>query len=470
MGQGKYSASYTTSFLRKSQPYLKEKEMFSLSRIRRKKVVVVVAVFMLLSIVKPSVAFAPALALLNPAVLGSVVVAGGVLAGAGAHYAPAVYSSGQSAVNSFGTFQRTLYQAQKFALSSGVEYVVGRAEELSATIGSAGSALYDWITGNSAEVPILAGALSDASTTPEAVPGSVVETTTGVVALLEQLAGYPAIQFTAYVENECNLAPTPSPWIQGPTTVSRWVQMPHPTPGFYFCATDIWTYEATSFPPDAGVFDAVAFGTAVGALDQATVAPEIDKLIAGQPSAWSGSSPWTTTETNNALAIVNSEITTTALADAETALLADPTNTALQIALANAQTQADLASAVASPAVEVPAEEIVTATVPGFTDVVFPEVPEIPPFEFFAPIQTAYDDMLTNMLAHEPFGTFASLGGYLDDMTATPVAPVLDLTLPYIGSFEVDLAPFDPLATFMRGTIGFLVLVGSAFFAIKIWV
>lgn len=342
---------------------------------------------------RPSNAFAPAIALLNPAVLGAVVVAGGVMAGAAAHYAPATYSAGQAAVDSLGTFSRTLYQAEKYALTSGAIYAVGRAYDAAFSLGAAGSAAWDWIADNASEVPNLfasqsAAAVRQYDTVPPYAVGQIVESKTlGIFMRLSQIsnmdgglanlnalhtfAGYTLanVAFTYpffYNGSMSNNSAPAAGAISYVRTIVDPVFYPAPTcptnPG-NLCVTakvidlefrsqtgGVPTVWPTVFSPSAFKND---FDTRLAA-NGSGVAGEIDKVIAANPGAVTGPPSWTSADSGSAQNLAAAEAAKDAAITAKAASDADPTNIALKIAAAEAQDRANQKAIEAQTPVDTP--------------------------------------------------------------------------------------------------------------------
>jgi len=319
---------------------------------------------------RPSKALAPvAIALLNPAVLGSVVVAGGVLAGAAAHYAPAVYEAGQMAVDSLGNFSRTLYQAEKFAVTSGLQYVVGRLEQLQLSVGGAGSDVYEWIKRHPLDVPNLSSAFLKSfppiySTPPASInsppdlvtPGSVVPaeynsylSTPFTANRKVHITGSSWQTSVAGCVNPLNAATLPHMSIQGSWAIWIWAIGPSDcnTGNVKIMQSSTLGHAETILPNTEfplNPFQPDLFQRDLNGKDPALISPEVDKLLQAYPLAAVGAEPWTNGDESLAGKIAQSAVASTAATAADAAVAQDPTNTALQIAATEARTRADQAA------------------------------------------------------------------------------------------------------------------------------
>jgi len=306
---------------------------------RKKLTTITLLFFLTVFTVRPSQAIAPALpVLLNPAVLGAVVVAGGIIAGTAAHYAPATYEAGQVAVDSVGTFSRTLYQAEKFAVQSGAIYVVGRAYNAAFSLSSTASDIYQWVKNHLSDVPLINSALissvsyspyfpsvGDTIYSPGGPLAKIMTMTTGVYIEAILTSNGPASS-QADGDAKCrdwfaNHMSSGDTWYVDPATQSNfsgWATTHHNPPLFVYNPTWSGTYyvsyrhlacglmkssiiiggipNASSYPP--GVFNPVAFQAAVSALSPSSVAAETDKIIAANPSAVTGVPPWSQADTD----------------------------------------------------------------------------------------------------------------------------------------------------------------------------
>ena len=307
----------------------------------RKKIITITFLFFLTVLtVRPSQAIAPALPkLLDPAVLGTIVVAGGVIAGTTAHYAPAVYEAGQVACNNTGTFSRTLYEVKKFVLSSGEEYLVGRAENLALSVGSAESSVYKWISNNLSEIlsigsaftssipvggPLGTPAPSRASLQSDLPVGSVISISEyRYNALWHELASQSYQIATTWSELRyvCYSSPPPLGIPSYAQTVAStlasgqvWYFVSEGGPNCsgshrlnYYAATGVktTTLPETTFPP--GVFDPVAFSDSIDAVPPAIIAAEVDKIITANPGAVTGAPPWSQADNDEAWRLVHSQ-------------------------------------------------------------------------------------------------------------------------------------------------------------------
>lgn len=433
-----------------------------------KKTTSILLIFLVLGFAKPSKAVAPALALLNPAVLGSVVVAGGVMSGAAAHYAPAVYEAGQSAVDQAAKFHRTLYQAQKFVLSSGVEYFVGRAEEITAELGNAGSVLYDWVVSNPLVAPLLNSAIEDSLIPGDPVldPGTTILNDTdiggGQIGSVQLLGPFdiPHYGYLSTTEGNCQGVSTPqwfNPVFGNYSKARIWYQESSVYPGQWECWYQDYNVAVNpdNLPVDNNsIFDPTAFADSISSLPAQDVASEIDSMIAANPLAFSGSPSWSTSETTNAVNLVQSAITDQAAADAAAALASDPTNTDLQIAAADAALVADLAAAAAAA----PAEEI-------------PEVmPTVGPVEIssidFSPLLALQDIAMTKF----PFNLLSSVAGFFSIINAAPVTPYFEWQpLIFNSPVTISLSSWDKAAAIFRGIIILFFNASMIFLVVKRW-
>ena len=280
--------------------------------------------FFVLSTLRPAHAIAPVLpVLLNPAVLGAVVVAGGVIAGTVTHYAPAVYEAGQSAFSSLGSFSRTLYQAEKFAASSGVIYVAGRLESLTLPMASATSSLYAWISGHPSDVPHLASGLTAATTSlyPSLAAGQV-GSYSGQHKKILSFGAVTSIPFAwADPDTESYIMNLPNYGYQHfmggylssagayvYNIVDLGIQPDHHHAISYdYCYMTTTDTSDDVTPPASVVFSPNTYGAYLGALPGATVAPEIDKLIAANPGAVTGVPPWSPADTDEGWRLAHSQ-------------------------------------------------------------------------------------------------------------------------------------------------------------------
>ena len=293
------------------------------------KMILFVLFFLGLSTLRPAHAIAPALpALLNPAVLGAVVVAGGVIAGAAAHYAPAVYEAGQVACSSAGTFTRTLYQTEKFVLSSGVQYVAGRLENTAITLGDMGSPVYDWVANHAAAIPgifnILQTSISPDTTGHPAVndvfDGSLVGFS-GLYKITSVVNGgytteHGVTDYEAWAASKTQVLGFPfiergSGWIKLAYAKTTYNSVNH----FWNYKGKICYYASTtnsptvlpSRPYDKGIF-AVGIAGALADPGQApAIASEVDSIITANPGAVTGVPPWSQADNDEAWRLVHSQ-------------------------------------------------------------------------------------------------------------------------------------------------------------------
>lgn len=330
---------------------------------------------MTVSAARPSRALAPPLALIAPVVVGGLILAAGVVGGNAGHYAPAQYSNGSSGVSSLGVISRGVIQAQKFALSNGAEYFVGRAEQLTLNIGGAGEGVYDWIAGNPGTVPLVNQALADANPpgspfapgqiTPEnplpqcPIGDTITVPYYGLPAILTTYSDTRRVTITSAWEKGLSACYSPytmstrsagGPTCNGATcgSVSYFYGGGVECKGLevgYTALTRVYAQcnlapnaPLTYYPPPG--FSPALFKENIDALDPEAVANEFDKCLTANPGGVGGFEPWTSADSSRSIALVEGQVAIDAAAAAQTALEADPANTALQVAAAEAAARA----------------------------------------------------------------------------------------------------------------------------------
>ena len=320
---------------------------------------------------RPAQAFAPVLALaaLDPAVLGAVVVGAGVIAGTAAHYAPSIYQSADVAVSSVGVVTRNLYQVAKFSYGAANNIFVGAAEQLSLDFSTLSSSVVAWIAAHAADVPNLFQAQSAALVTTYAPPaiGNVYVDTSGIAHQLTKVVVSPEYYYTSI--------PMPSFWASNyPYTF--W-GMPTSTSAFppsyvapvdsstsvgggkynvsYHTINFTWvvTTASSSPPPSTSTYSPAAFSSAVSAAIASrgpAVAAEIDKVIAANHDAVTNVPPFDTSKAQDIAQGVAAQNDATQAAQIAAA---DPTNAAKASDAARLQAIANQA-AIASQAAQLP--------------------------------------------------------------------------------------------------------------------
>lgn len=409
-----------------------------------KRVIALVVIFSFITLIRPVRAFAPAVVLLNPAVLGAVVVAGGVLAGTAAHYSPAVYEAGQAAIDTATTFTRTLYQVEKYALASGADYFVGRLETLALSLGAVGDQVYDWLANHPADVPLLNGALQDsigAGGFFDAVDNTHPPTisTGGVVQPLYYSGIPPSLSATTISSVKLKIIGTtwtfqnhgclpPNTYAFATSQGSygakfyKFFRDAQPCTGSYSTWDNFssWSIEtepttlAPTVPPPSG-FDPLVFQTNTQSLIESNgpaIASEIDKIIAANPSAVNGPIPWTPTDTRDAQNIIENEILKNQLNALESAKANDPSNPGLyDPSIAQLQRELDLNSlpATEEPVVEQPDTVYSPSSLAG--PYLLPEV------DFGARLTEFITTVKTSSLFSLPSSAFTVPGGGSSQLT-----------------------------------------------------
>ncbi len=462
--------------------------------IRGKKFVAVLLLCALVLLARPSEALAP-LAILNPATLGVVVVAGGVISGTMLHYAPAIYEAGHMAIDNAAKITRTLYQVEKFTVSSGAQYLIGRAEQVTIDLMNFGNGALQWIKDHASDFPLFKSAVDAASSTgvPPPVAGDINSgIQPGDVVTVIQVSSN---QYQEKIDaGYLTLLRSSQPASYGVTACADWSIR---RTGQYFtdksnyflyridlgktdCPgnyTRLGNFQFLSYPTNLPptyipTFVAAELDDQLVLDNQADVVEEVDKIIQALPSAVKDSPPWTAGDTAVALDMIDLSVLEKQKSDLEAAKAADPSNPGLyDPAIIEVNAKLDALNPVSEndvPGVSLPTE--ITPLVHAPADLPEIETSPLSSFDFVGPIQEAMYTLSSDLQTREPFASLVKLPDFLAPFVAPPVAPVFDLELPYVGQFHVDLASWDMVAEFGRVGFSILAMVGTVLFVVKVWV
>lgn len=140
-----------------------------------------------------------------------------------------------------------------------------------------------------------------------------------------------------------------------------------------------------------------------------------------------------------------------ALTDAQAAAAADPTNPALQQAVATAQTSVSTITGQLADATDAASESYVA--------------PTGGPRKSFD--WSKWHQLLGLLASTFPFSLISTISGYLSPFSGSPVAPSFDLHIYGSQKLHIDLSPFDIIASICRWALGLLMTAGIVQFVIK---
>ena len=261
------------------------------------KCIIVALLVPCLLVARPSHAFGPTLFALNPATLGVMVAAGGVLAAGAALYAPAVHDAADLVVSQSGSIARKLWAVNTmidFVETATGQYLYGKAVTAWARVQD----MIDYVRSLPDQFPIFNSAI-DAASQPQG--SSVVQT--GAVVYVPDVGWRVLGDHKSGVDRYC-VSATSLPGWNGYVVGGPWDYIAYFSgtgavgfmalvgdPGTSGCFAgdvpvdvDVWYSSATS-PPVGGEFDPAAFADNLDTADPA-VAAEIDALIQQRPDFW----------------------------------------------------------------------------------------------------------------------------------------------------------------------------------------
>lgn len=407
--------------------------------------------------------------------VGAVIAATGVMVAGAGVYKPPTFAQANAAVDSVtGDITRKVVVAKAFAdgVSSGMRGYQGKY-----VIDFAKAA--QWAKDHAPSFPLLAPAYNSALQYAPFVPavGDVYGSSDGIYRKIitkygaqvhHTLYGYTlALAYAAYPYDLGGCRVSGLPWtrlcwnFQTSGTNVTFDYQDYTVQVVY----EPITYHPSTYNPSA--FAAAYPNTQAGQ-------DETDKIAGDNPaSVKAAPAPFTDEQVAGAQAATKADISSAASTTAAAAAAANPTDTNLQVAASQAATVAaqDKANAIAEQAkVETKADDSPPA-VPGQPAApTFPAIPTVPTLDFAGPIKTGMDGLTANIGTKEPFATFKTLPNLLTNLTATPVAPVIDVEFPFAGQYHIDLSCWNTAASILRAGLAIVAMTGLTFFVIKVWV
>lgn len=415
-----------------------------------------------------------AVALLAPAVLGASLLA----VGATTHYAPAVMGAGQTAAHAVsgtaGEISRAAYVTRTVQMAvAGVakDYVFGKMMTLEISMKS----VLTWAKTNPTVAPTISSLLAARTSSASLGVGSVVDLG-GVNYRIDSL-GVPSGPLNASWDSPPETSMNSFFVSRGAVVVSGGYLYLYPSPllivnivsttqvvigsvtyNNFSYYTQTATLSPTTDPVSAapGVVDYPGFADDYNAAPPAAILPEIDAYIAQNPNA-------VTVPGLNAADIAHGHDLVAAaaahdIADvAATVAAANPTDTALQIAAAQAAADATAADVLASE----------TANQPDVKPDVSPSAAPVPDADVvidLSPLLGLKDLALSRF----PFSTIAGLSGFFDSLTASPTAPAFSLSMPFgMQPYNLSLSSLDGIAEKWRMALAFFFHAGCIYAIIR---
>lgn len=403
------------------------------------------------------------LAVINPATVGVVVAAAGVLAAGTAYYAPAVYSAGQSAVNTAASTASTSLIATK-AIAVGAEsYLFGKAVQ--AEIGL--QALADWAQSHTSDAPIISAAANASSSNgyrDPLAPGQIVDPGSGYG--LRQITTDTVTEGSCLPGANCDMVMNlyNYGWNAAHTSYSTASIISTTTypDGSQSSRFRRHLYNSVAAPAGAvptnpQALDLPAFGAAIPAAGNPAVTPELQKAIAANPSQVNvpGLSAAEIGQAyDQAAALKMQSVADQLQAGAE----ANPDLTAAEIAAIEAQKEADLAALENAKELDKPEELPEVFTGPAVAAVTRGEIDLSPFYELQGLASSKF-----------PFSLVASIQNFFNTLAGARQPPVIDWNYRNLIHFNISLAPADGLATTFRMILAFFFHAGILYAITRRW-
>ena len=434
---------------------------------------------------RPARAFFPVLALaaLDPATLGAVVVGAGVISATAGHYAPAIANAADTVVSTGAVVTQTMYQVEKFAYGTANNIFVGGAEKLALSFTDPTAAANMWATANSTAVPNIAAALSvpqfaymaknfvTATTPPPVIPGDIIgvpyitsSMSTGA-SLLTQIhnqkitalkSGYPQVGSCAG-----NSWPSGSWALNGSGSdisfiddLSGTTQVcptgTRPVVEYRYTSTYDSADPATAYPP--GVFDPAAATAKLASVPPTTLAAELEKVIAANPASVTGAPAMDYQKAQTIAQGVAAQNDATVAAQAA---LADPTNAAKASDAARLQAIADQAALAAQAAKDASTQPPASSDLP-YTPSALAGPYTLPNVDFGQRLQQFFTSAKTSSLFGLPAAVFSVPSGGTSTITINGGQT--------FGTTIIDLADWSASWAILKT----IVMCGFCFFAVRI--
>jgi hypothetical protein len=419
-----------------------------------------------------------ALPILVPVAVGAVVVVAGALStGSPALYAKSVKDAADATVDAAtGKIRKAMIVAMAIG---NTKYGYGHTVEADL------SSVTPIAKGNS-EYPIVRDALDAATIDDNLGPpevGQVVETTTGIRKKITSvnpsiMTGNGAIpEGLTYLDTyHSYMVGAGHKYIGGNRYISSSYYVLYYGP--YQINNDAHWYSQSIggtnttdavYPIPGYTIDPVKFADSI--VPSEDFIDETDLLLGNHPAAINPASvpqPFTTPQVQAAAAAEAAAVSQTAATTAQAAADADPTNTALQIAAAQAAADAAQAAiaadaAVADVAVDEP-EPIVIPDLP--IPLALPETPE-PPLIDFSP----FSSLGTGAMEKLPFSLINSVADIFATFEGAPVAPSMDVTLIQgAPSHSLSMIAWEAGAAWWRRMVAIMFHASVVYAILRRWV